>query len=137
MSETLVMAIWMSGATLVLAVAGHVVAAMSRAGTLTRNGAVGIRTRTTMHSDGTWRAAHLAAAPWHARGARLGYLLGGLAIALTLLSGRAETSTAAAVAAVAGLLTVTAVLLAGGVVGQRAARELRNRERSPRSPGRG
>lgn len=41
----------------------------ARAGTLTRQSFVGIRTRTTMASDEAWRAAHDVAWPWMAVGA--------------------------------------------------------------------
>ena len=51
-------------ALMVGGVALVVLGAIARAGKLTRQSAVGLRTKATLASDGAWKAAHQAAANW-------------------------------------------------------------------------
>lgn len=70
------LAMMLGGAVLV------VLGAIGRAGKLTRQSVVGLRTRATLASDATWKAAHEAAAGWViAAGAVL--FTGGVVVMLT------------------------------------------------------
>lgn len=59
-----------------------VLGALARAGRLTRQSVVGLRTEATMASDEAWRAAHETGASW-VIGAGVVLLVGGLAVMLT------------------------------------------------------
>jgi len=91
--------------------------ALGKAGRLSRQSIVGIRTKSTMASDEAWFAAHRAGAVWVMAGGVL-MALGGV---LTIL---AETEEAAGVVALitAGVGLVPIVI--GGVRGNSAARSV-------------
>ena len=59
-----------------------VLGALARAGKLTRQSFVGLRTKATMASDGAWEAAHEAAASWVV-GAGVVLFAGGVLVMLT------------------------------------------------------
>ncbi|ORC15756.1 hypothetical protein A7979_06065 [Rothia nasimurium] len=56
-----------------------IIARMGRAGTLSRNGLIGIRTKATMQSDAAWYAAHQAMAPT-LRACAWGYMAGAVIV---------------------------------------------------------
>ena len=109
---------WIAGVALIAGgVAVTAAGAMSRAGRLSRQSWVGIRTRTTLASDRAWEAAHRAGGSW--------VMVGGIVMAvggvLTVLTESEET------AAVVALVSVAAALipiLIGGALGQAAARRV-------------
>ena len=94
-----------------------VVAYRSRRGSLPRNWIVGIRSRTTLASDGAWDAAHRAAAPSLLAGA-WGSIIAGVA----LLS-RPSNGLGLAVTSI-GLVWLLGWVLRGGYVCNRAARSI-------------
>lgn len=107
---------WVVAVALIVGGIGVVVAgAMARAGRLSRQSWVGLRTRTTMASDDAWRAAHAAGAAW--------VMVGGVIMALggmvTLLAGSEDAAAAVALVSVAAALVPIVI---GGVRGQTAAR---------------
>lgn len=58
---------WMMIAGIAIVVGGIalvVLGVTARAGKLTRQSAIGLRTKATMASDEAWNAAHAASAPW-------------------------------------------------------------------------
>ncbi|KAA3636313.1 MAG: hypothetical protein DWP92_09715 [Armatimonadetes bacterium] len=89
--------------------------AMARAGQLTRQSFVGIRTRTTMASDAAWEAAHRAGGNWIIAGGMI-MAVGGL---LTVLAESDDTGVVVALVT-AGIALVPIAI--GGFVGQAAAR---------------
>jgi len=90
-------------------------AAMARAGRLSRQSWVGIRTRATLASDEAWYAAQGAGASWVMVGGVI-MALGGL---LTLLTESDSAATAVALVTVAAALVP---ILIGASLGQAAAR---------------
>ena len=91
--------------------------AMARAGMLSRQSWVGIRTTTTMASDDAWYAAHAAGATWVMIGGVL-MAAGGL---VTLFTESEDTAGIVALVTVAIALVPIAV---GGVLEQAAARRI-------------
>lgn len=87
----------------------------ARAGRLTRQSWVGIRTPTTMESDDAWREGHQAASGWLIGGGVI-LALGGF---LTLLPDSEDT--AAIVALVTAIVAVVPIAI-GGARAQAAAR---------------
>ncbi|WIB00639.1 MULTISPECIES: SdpI family protein [unclassified Curtobacterium] len=90
-----------------------VVAELAARGVLGPNGAAGIRIRSVMKSDGTWRAGHRAARLW-LDGAGLCFVGGGL---LNAFATKAVADAAVLIGMVAGL----ALVVAGSVIASRAA----------------
>lgn len=112
---------------LTFVIAGIAIAWTSRAaarGRLGRNPYAGIRTRTTMHSDETWSAAHRASRPWTDIGGGLSVLVG----AGTLFPLPEPALTALVGVGAVGLLGFT---LGGAWVGIRAARALPSDDHGP------
>jgi len=104
-------------ALIVGAIALIVLGVIARAGKLTRQSAIGLRTKATMASDEAWKAAHEASANW-VIGAGAVMLVGGAVVML------ADSETTGDVVA----LGVTAVMLIPLVIafrrGQAAARSV-------------
>jgi uncharacterized membrane protein len=89
---------------------------------LSRNRAVGIRTKATLASDAAWQRGHNAAAPWVLSAGVLSVVMGFGALALTLASG--EEGPASAVQGIyvtAAFLTVIVVILVAARVANNAA----------------
>lgn len=102
---------------LALALSGTVigvVAELAAHGTLGPNGAAGLRIKSVMKSDATWRAGHRAARFW-LDGAGLSFIASGL---LNAFATRAIADAAVIIGMAAGL----ALVIAGTVVAHRAAR---------------
>lgn len=89
------------------------------AGTLPRNGAVGIRTRTTKSSDEAWYAAHRAAASMMRAAAVASAAALALAVACLVLPVPEAVPMAVAIV---GFVIALALLLAGWMRAQRAAK---------------
>ena len=94
-----------------------VLGALARAGRLTRQSVVGLRTETTMTSDEAWNAAHLAGASW-VIGAGVVLLIGGFAVMLT------ESETAGGIVALGAVALMLIPLTIGFQRGQAAARSV-------------
>ncbi len=91
-----------------------VLGANARAGKLTRQSAVGLRTKATLASDGAWKAAHEAAANWViVAGAIL--FVGGVLVVLI------DSETTGAVVALIATALMLIPLLIGVRRGQAAA----------------
>lgn len=93
-----------------------VVAIRSRRGSLPRNWIVGIRSTSTLASDAAWVAAHRAAAPSLAFGS-VGSVVAGIALAF-----RPSNRVGLAIVLV-GLVWLLTFVVAGGYLGNRAARD--------------
>lgn len=93
-------------------------AAGATAGTLPRNGAVGIRTRATRMSDEAWQAGHRAAAPVLVAGGWLSLVAGAAVVVLLVV----DADTAAAIVGAVGGLAVTVSVVVMTVRANRAAR---------------
>jgi uncharacterized membrane protein len=108
---------WIAAVALIVGGIAIVAAgAMARAGMLTRQSWIGIRTRTTMASDEAWYAAHAAGATW--------VMIGGVLMAaggvVTLFTESEDTAGIVALVTVALALVPIAI---GGFKGQGAARQ--------------
>ncbi len=88
---------------------------LGRNGRLTRNAWAGIRTRTTMQSDGTWTAAHRAGGGWIIVGGIV-MIATGVAMLLT------DDDTTASIVALVGTFGLFVLVLIGGWLGQQAAK---------------
>jgi len=92
---------------------------------LSRNRAVGIRTKATLASDAAWQRGHNAASPWVLSAGILSVVMGFGALALSLASG--EEGPAAGVqgvyVTVAFLAVIVVVLVAARVANNAAQRE--------------
>lgn len=107
-----------------------VVAVAERAadGRLGRNAIAGIRTRTTRASDEAWLAAHRAGKRPTALGGYVSMVTGPVSIIVGLLLAVVDDGDAATflvwwtVVLMLGVATMTAAVIHGAVVGQRAAR---------------
>lgn len=90
---------------------------------LTRNRAVGIRTKATLASDAAWSSAHKAAASWVLSAGILSTLMGLGALTLTVSAGEdgLAPGVAPVYASLAFLFIIVLVLIAT-VVANRAAR---------------
>ena len=109
---------------LIVAVPSHLTRAMSKAGTLQRNSAFGIRTRATLSSDRAWSQGHAAADRWLLAAALCGYTTTASSALLLVLAAYAGLSAVLAlVVAVTGFLGSAALTVAGGVVANSAARD--------------
>lgn len=109
---------WIAAVALIIAGVAIVGAgAMGRAGRLSRQSWIGIRTRTTLASDENWYAAHEAGAGW-IMGGGVVMAIGGV---LTLFADSEDT---AAVFALATTVVALVPILIGGLRGQAAARRL-------------
>jgi hypothetical protein len=91
------------------------------AGKLSRNRWAGIRTPSTLKSDAAWEIAHEVGGPWMSRGGLLG-AVGGLCGVLAGLLGSSEGWVAGF--ALAGAAGMVVMLVAGTILGARAARGL-------------
>ena len=91
-----------------------VLGANARAGKLTRQLAVGLRTKATLASDGAWKAAHEAAANWVIGGGAI-LFVGGVLVVLI------DSETAGAVVALIATALMLIPLLIGVRRGQAAA----------------
>lgn len=90
---------------------------------LSRNRAVGIRTKATLASDEAWQRGHHAAAPWVLSAGILSIVMGIGALALTLASGEeGPASVVQGVYVAAAFLAVIAVVLLAARVANNAAR---------------
>jgi uncharacterized membrane protein len=109
---------WIAAVALIVGgVAVTAAAAMARAGRLSRQSWVGIRTRTTLASDEAWDAAHRAGASW--------VMVGGIIMALGgLLTFLTESEGAATTVALVSVVVALVPILIGGVLGQAAARRV-------------
>ena len=94
-----------------------VLGAMARAGRLTRQSVVGLRTEATMASDEAWKAAHEAGASW-VIGAGVVLLVGGLAVIPT------ESETVGGIVALVAVALMLIPLAIGFQRGQAAARSV-------------
>ena len=116
---------------LLLAALSGVVGVRGRAGALTRDGRMGVRTPASMASDEAFGVANRVAAPVALGAAAIAGLLAVVILVLPL-------STVAVVVAVVVALTVTfALLVYAGVLGDRAARHVPIPARKPVSGGAG
>ena len=93
-------------------------AAMARAGRLSRQSWIGIRTRTTMTTDEAWYAAHEAGGAWIIAGGAI-MALGGLLVVFT------EDEDIAAWVSLGVCAAAVVPILIGGFRGQAAARSVR------------
>jgi len=119
-------------ATLMIAVPAHLTQAMSRSGTLQRNRAFGIKTRATLRSDAAWSRGHAVAEPWLLAAALCGYgTAAGAALLLVLAASVGLSAVPALVIAIGGFVGATAQVIAGGVVGNSAARDVEHRNPDP------
>lgn len=91
-------------------------------GSLTRNGAIGIRTKETLRSDEAWRAGHEAAGPVVKKTARIGFVLAA-ALGATLLF-RAALPASALVCGGLGYAVVIGGTLRAAVTANQAARAI-------------
>ncbi|MGW9403050.1 SdpI family protein [Arthrobacter sp. NPDC055585] len=108
------------GLFLLAAVLGTV-ARFIGAGQLSRNQAIGIRTRATMTSDEAWTRGHEAALPWM-RTAALGALAAGLACAGVGIAVTGEPDNVlTGVLTLGGYALVTGLIITAGVAANRAA----------------
>ncbi|MDO5701263.1 MAG: SdpI family protein [Bowdeniella nasicola] len=99
-------------------------ARVSARGTLKRNLVAGYRTSTTLTNDATWRAGHLASVRFSA--------LAGVVAAVTALAiGLSSRFEPAVWWCLGGCLVMLAVVLAGAVAAQRAAKEVLRSGRHP------
>ena len=124
MDDVAVPATMLTFSTLIVAVPSHLTRAMSKAGTLQSNGAFGIRTRATLSGDRAWAHGHAAAEPWLLTAAICGYtttVVSALLLVLAAYAGLSEVP--ALVVAVTGFLGTVALIVAGGVIGNSAARD--------------
>jgi uncharacterized membrane protein len=94
-----------------------VVGAMARAGRLTRQAVVGLRTKASLASDEAWNAAHRAGASW-VIGSGVVLLVGGFAALLT------ESETTADVVALVAVALMLIPMTIGFQRGQAAARSV-------------
>ncbi len=108
------------------------IAARAADGRLGRNPIAGIRTRTTGHSDETWIAAHRAGRPLTERGASTFVLTGALSVVIAAPMTVAGGGDAGdyllrwIVLLLVGIAVATGLVVAGAVVGQRAASDARD-----------
>lgn len=111
-----------------LVVLGLVMALVGSAvgrGTISRNSAVGIRTRATQSSDQAWQAGHRAAAPWLYASAAVGVSVGVVSIALSAtLAAQGRTSAAVLVVPLGGAVVAMAVLVWATLKADGAARSI-------------
>lgn len=103
-----------------------VVAERAADGRLRRNAWAGVRTRTTRSSDEAWSAAHRAAEPLTKAGGAIMIVSAPVAALLGLTLGRNPDAAMGVWAAglIAGTMVAVALVIAGAVKGQRAAREV-------------
>ncbi|HLR97738.1 MAG TPA: SdpI family protein [Jiangellaceae bacterium] len=137
MDDVAIAATMLAFSTVIIAVPAHLTRAMSRAGTLRRNRAFGIKTRATLHSDHAWAHGHAAAEPWLLAAALWGYITtAGSAVLLVLGAYARLSAVPAQILAISGFLGTTALIIAGGVVGNSAARdaERESPDSHPRTP---
>ena len=107
-----------AGIAMVIGGAGLILlGAMARAGRLTRQSIVGLRTKTTMASDEAWEAAHAAGAGWVVA-AGVVLLVGGVAVML------ADSETAGGVIALIATGVMLLPLAIAFTRGQAAARSV-------------
>lgn len=110
-------------ALVIAALTFAVLLAMIKAGNLTRNGLVGVRTSATMESDAAWQAGHRAAVPALSLGLMI-FIVGTVAVLLTYhLYGDDMASLAGILALLAGVLPV---LIATFTSVKRAAQRAHN-----------
>jgi uncharacterized membrane protein len=91
--------------------------AMARAGRLTRQSVVGLRTKATLAADEAWNAAHKAGASW-VIGSGAVLLVGGIATMLT------ESETASDIVALIAVALMLIPMAIGFQRGQAAARSV-------------
>ena len=84
---------------------------------LALNSWAGIRTETTMRSQETWEAAHHAGSPWIIAGGIVLVITGGAMIVV-------GDETTAAYVSLIGAIVLAALVIAGGWIGQQAARRI-------------
>jgi hypothetical protein len=112
-----------------LAIAAALMARKGTAGTLQRSGRLGVHTPAALASDDAFAVANRVAAPISAGAAAVAAVVALLLILLPL-------STAAAITVfVVGLAGSMALLVAAGVLGDRAARQVPIPARKPGTPG--
>ena len=87
-------------------------------GRLPRQHWAGIRLPSTMRSDETWRAAHVAGGPWLVAGGLVS-VIGGVGLLLVR-----PTAAAAAEVSLALVGALLVLVLVGGTIGVRAARRI-------------
>ncbi len=85
---------------------------------LALNSWAGIRTATTMQSQDTWDAAHHAGGPWIIAGGIVLVITGGAMVV-------AGDETTAAYVSLIGAVALAILVIAGGWVGQQAAKRVR------------
>ena len=92
-------------------------------GTLTRNSAVGIRTKATQSSDAAWEAGHRAAGPWLLASSITGAAAGvtAIVVAVALLATGGENPAVIAVPS-AGLVAMMALLVTAAVKADSSAK---------------
>ncbi|WP_090475700.1 SdpI family protein [Nakamurella panacisegetis] len=111
---------------LVLAGLGYVTARRGWAGTLRRDGRLGIRSKAASSSDDAFAVANRVAAPVVGGAAAIALVLAVLVTVLHL------PTAGSVVIGVLGLLGVLVLMVAGGVLGEQAARTLPVPARRPR-----
>lgn len=135
MDDVAIPATMLTFSTLIIAVPSHLTRAMSKAGTLQRNRAFGIKTRATLSGEHAWAHGHAAAEPWLLAAALCGYTTTASSALLLVLAAYAGLSAVPAlVVAVTGFVGTAALIVAGGVVGNSAARD--TEQHSPDTAGR-
>ncbi|MFV0534714.1 MAG: SdpI family protein [Cumulibacter sp.] len=90
---------------------------------LTRNRAVGIRTKATLASDAAWASGHKAAAPWILSAGILSTVMGLGALTLTVTAGKDGLAPGVApVYVTLAFLFIIVLVLVATVIANRAAR---------------
>lgn len=117
-------ALGLGGAIVIVSIAAHFIAASARSGQLSRNQAIGIRTKHTLASDEAWRAGHEAAAPMVAKAAWIGYGCVGLMAVTAIALPLPDAAPWLLVLAISGLVTVVVALYLGTSAANRAAKTL-------------
>ncbi|WP_416377470.1 hypothetical protein GC088_13835 [Arthrobacter sp. JZ12] len=97
---------------------------------LSRNGALGIRTRATMSSDAAWSRGQKAGAPWVLAGAIAAVAAAVAGLAALFLTGFEPSQTVNAAIILSGFALVIAMIITSGVT---ASRPQRIRTRSSRA----
>ena len=98
--------------------------AMLNSGRITRNNAIGLRTRATLSSDEAWERGHKAGARWIAAsavGAATATVLGVVALLATGFEPNEPTN---AVVILFGMFAIIGPLIAAGVAADRAAKKV-------------
>ncbi|NOJ60914.1 SdpI family protein [Arthrobacter sp. 260] len=98
--------------------------AMLNSGRITRNNAIGLRTRATLSSDEAWERGHKAGVLWvavSAIGAVTAAVLGLIALFVTGFEPNEPTN---AVVILSGMLAIIGPLIAAGIAADRAAKKV-------------